>query len=118
MSQPLCRDGYVYLLTKNRGLVCFEMATGKILWDDNNKMTPRGRNPQATLVWLNDNDRAIVLNSNGELLLVRLNPKGYEEQSRTKIIGETWSHPAYAGNKVYARSDSELVCVELPAARE
>jgi outer membrane protein assembly factor BamB len=116
MSQPLCREGHTYLLTKSRGLVCFEMATGKILWDDNNRMTPRGRNPQATLVWLNDNDRAIVLNSNGELLLARLNPKGYEEQSRTKIIGETWSHPAYAGNRVYARSDSELVCVELPVA--
>jgi outer membrane protein assembly factor BamB len=118
MSQPLCREGHCYLLTRSRGLVCFEMATGKILWDDDNKMTPRGRNPQATLVWLNDNDRAIVLNSSGDLLLVRLNPKGYEEQSRTKIIGETWAHPAYAGNKVYARNDTELICVELPTAAQ
>jgi len=41
---------------------------------------------------------------------VRLNPQGYSEQSRTKIIGPTWAHPAYAGNCVYARSDTELVC--------
>jgi hypothetical protein len=35
----------------------------------------------------------------------------------TKIIGPTWAHPAYAGGRVYARSDSELVCVELPEAK-
>ena len=48
MSQPLYRDGYVYLLDKRHGLTCFELATGKKLWDDDNRMTPKGRNPQAT----------------------------------------------------------------------
>ena len=114
MSQPLYKDGYGYLLDKSRGLTCFELKTGKKLWDDKNLMTPRGRNPQASLVWLNDADRAIILNSDGELILARLNPAGYHEQSRTKIIGQTWAHPAYTGNKIIARSDSELVCYELP----
>jgi outer membrane protein assembly factor BamB len=114
MSQPLYKDGYGYLLDKTRGLICFELTTGKKLWDDKNRMTPRGRNPQASLVWLNDADRAIALNSDGELILARLNPTGYHEQSRTKIICPTWAHPAYAGNKIIARSESELVCYELP----
>lgn len=113
MSQPLARDGYVYLLDKQFGLTCCELKTGRKLWDDDNRMTPKGRNPQASLVWLGDGDRAIVLNSDGELILARLNPRRYEEQSRTKIIGETWAHPAYAGTSVYARSDTELVCVSL-----
>jgi hypothetical protein len=82
-------------------------------------MTPRGRNPQATLVWLGDGDRAIILNEIGDLILARLNPSGYHEQSRTNIVARhenspIWAHPAYAGNRVYARSDTELVCVELP----
>ena len=110
MSQPLYRDGHAYLLDKRHGLTCFELATGRKIWDDDNRMTPKGRNPQATMVWLNDEDRAIVLNSDGELILARLNPQGYSEQSRTKIIGPTWAHPAYSGNCVYARSDTELVC--------
>jgi outer membrane protein assembly factor BamB len=114
MSQPLYKDGYGYLLDKTRGLICFELQTGKKLWDDKNRMTPRGRNPQASLVWLNDADRAIILNSDGELILARLNPDGYHEQSRTKIIGQTWAHPAYASNKIIARSDTELICYELP----
>ena len=118
MSQSLSRDGRVYLLDKQYGLTCFELQTGKKLWDDANQTTPRGRNPQATLVWLGDTDRAIILNEEGELILTRLNPEGHREQSRTKIIGPTWAHPAFAGNRVFARSDSELVCVSLDEAVE
>ena len=113
MSQPLYRDKHVYLLDKQYGLTCFELKSAKKLWDDDNAMTPRGRNPQASLVWLNDSDRAIILNSEGDLILARLNPTGYHEQSRTNIIGPTWAHPAFAGSRVYARSDTELVCVPL-----
>lgn len=113
MSQPLTRGGHAYMLDKDHGLTCFEIKTGKKLWDDDFAATPKGRNPQATLVWLGDGDRAIILNSKGELILARLNPDGYREASRAKIIGNTWAHPAYAGRFIYARDDQELVCVEL-----
>jgi formylglycine-generating enzyme required for sulfatase activity len=116
MMQPLYRDGYAYLLDKRHGLTCVDFATGETVWDDDNRMTPKGRNPQATICWLGDEDRAIALNSDGDLILVRLNPNGYLEDSRTNIIGRTWAHPAYAGNAVYARSDTEIVCVLLPRA--
>lgn len=115
MSQPLYKNGYVYSLDKRFGLTCFELATGAKLWDDGNTLTPRGRNPQASLVWLGDGDRVIALNSEGELVLCRLTPQGYVEDSRTKIIGPTWAHPAFAGRHAYARSDEEIVCVELVA---
>lgn len=118
MSQPLYRDGYVYSLDKRFGLTCFELATGKKFWDDGNTLTPRDRNPQASLVWLGDSDRIIALNAEGELVLARLTPAGYQEQDRTRIIGPTWAHPAYAGNSVFARDDKELVCVELPVGED
>jgi len=68
------------------------------------------------LAWLGDTDRAIILNEEGELILTRLNPEGHREQSRTKIIGPTWAQPAFAVNRVFERSDSELVCVSLDEA--
>jgi len=114
MSQPLYRDGYVYLLDKQYGLTCFELATGRKQWDDKNTMTPRGRNPQASLVWLNEGPLALILNAEGELILASLTPAGYDERARSKIIDFTWAHPAFAGNSVYARSDTEIVAVELP----
>ena len=113
MAQSLYRDEHAYLLDKRHGLTCFQLLTGKKIWDDENELTPKGRNPQATMIWLGDEDRVIALNADGELILARLNPSGYQEQSRTNIIGEIWSHPAYAGDRVYARSDHELVCVSL-----
>ena len=115
MSQPLYKDRYVYLLDKARGLVCFELASGKTQWTDGNRLTPRGRNPQASLVWLGDTNRALALNADGELVQVRLTPEKYEELARTKIVGQTWAHPAYSGRFVYARDDEHLVCMRLPA---
>ena len=34
MSQALCKDGICYLLDRSNGLTAFELATGKILWQD------------------------------------------------------------------------------------
>ena len=116
MSQPLYRDGLVYLLDKQFGITCFEPASGKKLWDDANRLTPRGRNPHASLVQLDDG-RVAALNAEGELVLARFSRDGYHEDSRTKIIGPTWAHPAFAGSRVFARSDEEIICVELPVVR-
>jgi outer membrane protein assembly factor BamB len=124
MAQPLYRGGHVYTIDKDFGLTCFELKTGKKLWDDDNQLTPRARNPHASIVWLRDGDRALALNAAGELVLCRLNPKGYDEQSRTKVLGgRVWGHPAFAGRFMYAKTDGgegwqnarphELVCVEL-----
>ncbi|MFO0918978.1 MAG: PQQ-binding-like beta-propeller repeat protein [Planctomycetaceae bacterium] len=118
MAQPLYRHGLGYLLDKSQGLTCFALQTGKKLWDDDHQMTPRDRNPQASLVWLGDDDRAIILNAEGDLILARLNETGYHETSRTNIIGHTWAHPAYAGNRVFARSDTEIVGRSLVEAKD
>ena len=125
MDQPLYKDGYVYLLEKQHGTVAFELAKGEKLWTDENKLHPRDRNPQVSMVWLNDTNpkrqreskpgsgRAICLNAQGELILIQLSPAGLIEDSRVKIVGQTWAHPAYAGNCCFARDDERLVCVRI-----
>lgn len=120
MSQPLVRDGYVYLLDRRVGVVCFELAGGKILWQTDNALTARDRNPQLNLVWLGDGaaGRCLALNAEGELLLVTLQPTGWQELARRPIIGRTWAHPAFVGTTVIARDDEQIICVELPVASE
>jgi outer membrane protein assembly factor BamB len=115
MDQPLYRDGHVYLLDKQHGIVAFELAKGEKLWTDDNRLTPRSRNPQVSMVWLGDTGRAICLNEKGELILIRLAPNGLSEDSRAKIVGDTWAHPAYAGSHCFARDDEQIVCVRLTA---
>ena len=120
MDQPLYKDGYVYLLEKTHGTVAFELAKGEMLWTDENQLHPRDRNPQVSMVWLGNagksaksTDRAICLNAQGELILIRLSPDGLAEDSRVKIVGNTWAHPAYAGNHCFARDDDQIVCVRI-----
>ncbi len=114
MSAPLFREGLVYLLDKTEGLTCFQLLDGKIRWQDGNKLTPKDRNPQMSLVWLDQaQGLAAMLNAAGELIYARLDAQGAEELARHQIIGKTWAHPAFAGNRVYARSDRELVAWEL-----
>lgn len=113
MDPPLYRDGHVYLLDKQHGIVAFKLTDGQKLWTDDNRLTPRDRNPQVSMVWLGDSDRAICLNAKGELILVRLTPDRLIELSRAKILGDTWAHPAYAGKFAYARDDEQIVCVRL-----
>ena len=104
----------MFLLDRRSGIVCFDLKTGERRWNDGNRLTPRGRNPQASLVWTGHEDQVLALNSEGELVLCRFGKDGYTEQARAKIIDPTWAHPAFVGNRVIARSDSKIVCVELP----
>lgn len=118
MCPPLVRDGVGYLLDKKHGLVAFEIATGRKLWDDGGKLTPEGRNPQMSIAWTGNSRQIIALNSEGELILGRLEETGYEEDARAKILGPTWAHPAFSGDSVYARSDAELVRVIVNAGAQ
>lgn len=111
MSTPLVQGKFVYALDRFRGLKCLEMKTGKILWE-NEHVTPRDRNPQASLVWVGGN-RALILNTPGELSLVELSPTGLRKLGKAPIIGRTWAHPGFGDGCVFARSDTEIVCVPL-----
>lgn len=114
MSAPLFKDGLVYMLDKTEGLTCFRLRTGEILWQDGNQLTPKDRNPQMSLVWMDHaNDLAALLNASGELVYVKLTAKGAEELARHQIVDKTWAHPAFTGNRIYARSDRQLVAWKL-----
>jgi outer membrane protein assembly factor BamB len=110
MSTPLYRDGHVYALDRHDGLKCIELKTGQVKWQGQH-VTPRDRNPHASLVWAGD--RALILNAKGELILAKLSPAGYREIGKVKVIGDTWAHPGFMDRCVFARNDEEIVCVPL-----
>ena len=111
MSTPLVQGKNFFALDRFKGLKCLEANTGKILWE-NEHITPRGTNPQASLVWISET-KALILNTPGELLMVELTPKGLTPLGKVPIIGKTWAHPAFADRCVFARNDEEIVCVPL-----
>lgn len=111
MSTPLLRDGYAYALDKKDGLKCIELRSGTIAWEGEH-VTPKERNPQASLVWV-DASRALILNALGELILAELSPRGYRQLGKAAVLDRTWAHPGFADGCVFARNDKEIVCVPL-----
>jgi hypothetical protein len=73
-----------------------------------------------------------VNNDQGELIIARFTPQGFDEIDRTHLIEPTsnsawgrrgrprnsdrvvnWSHPAYADRHIFARNDREILCASL-----
>ena len=67
-------------------------------------------------------DRFFLANEQGDLIIAKLSPKGYEEISRAHLLKPTttdprrpvvWSHPAFASQCVFMRNDEEIICASL-----
>ena len=96
------------LLSKKALLRCVDPKTGNDRWTRKDV-----GNFHATLMRTGD-DKMLLVEEKGDLVLFEPNPKQYTELSRSKICGGTWAHPALANGRLYIRDDKELVCVEMP----
>lgn len=96
------------ILAKQASLHCVDPATGKKRWTRRDKVGAY----HATLLRTGDN-KLLLLEEGGSLVLLDPNPKEYRELARAKICGETWAHPALAHGRLYVRDKKEIVCVEL-----
>jgi hypothetical protein len=126
ISTPLFLGDHVYGVDSYGELRCLDAATGDRIWE-NLTAVPTAR--WSTIHFVVNGDKVWMFNERGELIIAQLSPSGYREISRAKLIeptteqlrqrgGVCWSHPAYAGRCVFARSDVELVCGNLAASAE
>ncbi len=108
---------HVYLVTGRNPLSfkqseatlhCVDMKSGKELW-----ARPKVGQYHASLLRTAD-DKLLMLEEPGELVLLDPDPKAYRELARSKVCGHAWAHAALAHGQLYLRDDKELVCVELP----
>jgi outer membrane protein assembly factor BamB len=117
-STPIYHDGYVYGCSGrhdyNAELRCIELATGKVMW----------RKPGLTRTSLLMVDGHFVcLGEEGQLLLLKVNPRKYEEVSRANTESllqyPCWAAPVLAHGLLYVRGPDKLVCFELiPGKRD
>jgi outer membrane protein assembly factor BamB len=98
-------------LVSRATLHCVEAKTGKELW----------KKPQvvgkyhASVLRTGDN-KLLMLEEAGNLVLVEPNPEEYRALARSKVCGETWAHPALADGRLYLRDDKNLICLQLDSA--
>ena len=52
-------------------------------------------------------------NTDGELIIVKATPEGYQELDRAPLTGFTRQAPAISNGKLYLRDGSKIVCVDI-----
>jgi outer membrane protein assembly factor BamB len=119
MCTPWIDDGHIYGVCSYGQFRCLNAATGERVWET---LEPTGKDRWFNAFLIPHEDRYFIANEQGELIITRLSPEGYQEISRAKLLDPTrpvqrrqtvWSHPAFAMRSVFARNDKEIIRVDL-----
>ena len=109
-NTPIFADGYVYGCSgrheNEAELRCIEWATGKLAW-------ARKDLSRSSLMMVDGH--FLCLTEDGKLLLLKINPKKFEEVARweTDLASPTWAAPVLSHGLLYLRGKDRLICVEL-----
>ncbi len=108
MSTPVVVGGHAYLHLQNQRFACIDLASGDRTWTSQ----PYGK--YASLIA--QGDRLLALGANGQLLLLRANPKQFELIDQRKVSDdETWAHLAVCGDQLFIRELGALTAYSWSA---
>lgn len=99
---------------------CIEFETGDVVWT-NGEENVRRRLDDATTdaighaSVIHADGKLVAFNDTGDLFLVEANPAACRVLSKVRVLGGRigWTTPALVGSKIYLRSGSRTVCLEL-----
>lgn len=102
---------YVYG-TNEQNLLCVELKTGKVVWENN--CVGKGSVSFA--------DGNLIVRSEGRkgsVALVEATPEGYKEHGRfdppDRSKSPSWPHPVVSGGRLYLRDQDVLLCYDVKA---
>jgi outer membrane protein assembly factor BamB len=102
---------HLYGLTDANQLLCMELKTGKVVWQD--KCVGKGSLAYADGLLVARSERK------GTTALVEATPAGYKEKGRFEQPDSsgkpTWPHPTISGGKLYLRDQDTLLCYAVKA---
>jgi len=109
-STPVVKDGFLYGMFsfKKYGegpLACVDIRTGEDKWAE------KGFGPGQVIL---AGDKIIATSDKGEIVVVEAKPDKYKEVARKDVLdGKVWSYPILANGKIFARSTTEGVCLDV-----
>jgi outer membrane protein assembly factor BamB len=124
MTTPIIRDGHVYGIGGYGDLRCINAHTGELVWESFAATTGGRRVDNASAFLIEHGARTFIMNDQGDLIIAKLTPAGFEELDRAHLLKPTgfargrnvvWSHPAFASRCIFARNDEEIISVSLAA---
>jgi len=124
LGTPVFMDGFIYGVCGFGELRCLDAKTGDRKWETYDATGGHKAFFGNAFLTMHQ-DRTFLWNDQGELIIARLRPEGYQEISRAKLLEPlektrgrvvTWCHPAYANRCAYVHNGKELLCVSLAAS--
>jgi outer membrane protein assembly factor BamB len=125
-ATPVIIGEHIYGICSFGQFRCLTRKSGERVWESQQLVKERARWAAGQIV--RNGDLLYVNNDRGDLVIVKPQPDGYREISRTPLIKPTtnpnnrrelvnvnWSHPAYANRHIYARNDEEIIAASLAA---
>ncbi len=104
LSTCVLVDGHLYGFNATR-LTCLDFKSGEARWRES------GFNKGSLIA---ADKRLIILGERGELALAEATPDEYREISKFQLVDSlTWIVPTLADGRLYVRSETELVCLDL-----
>lgn len=109
-STPVLIEGHLYGMFqfKEYGsgpVKCVDVRTGEVKWEKG------GFGPGHVI---GVGRQVLALSDAGELVLIEATPEAYREVARAEVLdGKCWTTPVVAGGRVYARSTTEAVCLDV-----
>lgn len=119
--QPMVIGDVMYGCDQSGEMMAVKLPSGDRLWETSKPVSKRPQGSGTAFV-VRSNDLFYLFNESGELVIAKMNPQGYEELARTKIIEPTnnafgrevvWCAPAFANGSIYVRNDEKLIRVPL-----
>lgn len=119
MPTPVVTPTHIYGVCSYGQLRCLNANTGERVWET---FEATGKDRWWNAFIIPHDDRYFLHNEQGDLIIAKLSPEGYQEISRAQLVEPTrkvrrrmtiWSHPAFAMKSVFARNDEEIVRVDL-----
>ncbi|MCA9436654.1 MAG: PQQ-binding-like beta-propeller repeat protein [Candidatus Omnitrophica bacterium] len=104
-------DGFIYgfdgHVTRDEGfLTCLDFETGETRWKDDQVR-------KGSLIIAGGHILALL--ETGELIVAKATPEGFQEESRSHILGgRCWTPPVLSDGKIYSRNvKGDLICLDV-----
>jgi len=108
IGSPLIKDGHIYVCVTDGFLQCYELATGKMVFEERLPATGGSSATWGSPVLVGD--RLYVVNQSGDTLLLRAAPK-YELLASNPLGELSNATPAFSDGQVFIRTHAALYCV-------
>ena len=107
----LILDGDILFANSAGSIKCMSWPDGKILWEAKD----RDLRPGVGGSLLRVGDRLLIMSDRGKLSLARATRDGIQLLSQAQVLDarEVWASPLLYGGRLYAKGDTEFVCLDL-----